>query len=161
MSCDHYTIVTGMGDQVTTGVQAHELDRVAQACANRLGCAVWAHGEEDERGTRYDPAVSVEAHSPVVSDCLAGGIDVDVTVTIGEDEVVGEVTLCRDRSGDWTSYGDAADCWVSGGLLGELMRRCADERDTNALRDVLGAIRVAALAEVTEEVAEQADAVRA
>lgn len=166
---EHYTIVNGDGEHVTSVLQEHDVERVALACANRLGRAVWAHESdldavegadsvstegETASGTRYDPSVDVEAWNPVPSDCLPGGIDVDVTVTLGEVDLTGEVTLCPDRiNGGWVAYGDGAEHWVSGGLLRELAARCRDGRDTGALRGVLDEIEAAAVEAVTDEVA--------
>lgn len=100
--------------------------------------------------------IEIDAWNPTASDCLPGGIDVDIDVSIGDETLSGEVTLCRDTiNGGWVAYGDCADTWVSPDFLRKLCERIPDRDEQRALLQRLAA---AAVAQVTDEAEEAADA---
>jgi hypothetical protein len=83
--------------------------------------------------TNTDRETRVLASSASPSTCtdVPGAVDVDVTVTIGDRVIEGEVTLVPAQyDGRLVSYGTAPDQWISGGLLAELYAEC--ERATGA-----------------------------
>lgn len=67
--------------------------------------------------------------NPRPSTCtdVPGAVDVNVTVTIGDRVIDGEVTLAPTpdpRDDRLTAYGAAPDHWISGALLAELYAAC-------------------------------------
>jgi hypothetical protein len=90
--------------------------------------------------------ITVTAHSVCESDCLEGGLDVTVDVTLDGEERQGEVTLTPDPiNGGWVAYGDCADTWVESGLLIWLCRTAGDHAASPALRSILGEIEAVAV----------------
>lgn len=77
-----------------------------------------------------------------------GALDYDVTVTIGDLEIEGEVTLAPSQyDGQLDSWGASPDHWVSDGLL-RVLRDLPDAR----FREVLGTIRSACVSGEAVEV---------
>lgn len=151
-----YMVVDGDGRALTTGLQGPEVcdeaAQTAQRLADRYGHAVWlvpaAADEIEDEGERYDPAVEIEAHVATETHTgVEGGVDVTVTVTIGEVELDGEVTLVRDHEGRWSSWGDVSH-WVEERLLRQLTDRLAGA--SRQLDRVLGEIEAKASAVARE-----------
>lgn len=98
--------------------------------------------------------IAVVASSPRASTVTdeSGAIDVDVTVTLGERSVAGEVTLAPQQfDGRLAAYGTAPDQWISGGLLAEIYAWCGggptgDEDGRRRFRRALDLIESAAAA---------------
>lgn len=85
-------------------------------------------------------ACTVVASAPTASTCAPRAWDVDVTVTIGDREIDGEVTLVRDAHGDPAAWGQR-DHWCSAALLSALD---ASGMDSDEVRRLLGQIEDAA-----------------
>lgn len=83
------------------------------------------------------------ASNPRPSTCLdiAGAVDVDVTVTIGDRVLDGEVTLAPQQyDGLLAAYGSSPDQWISGALLAAL-RQLDDAAFRAACDDIEAAAR--------------------
>lgn len=88
-------------------------------------------------------AIHVAASLGTPSSCLdiPGALDIDVTVTVGDVTIDGEITLApRQYDGRLAAYGATADHWVSGAMLAQLARMAGDD-----LRGWLDAIESAAI----------------
>lgn len=86
---------------------------------------------------------------------VEGAMDVDVTIVLASGPTMsGEVTMVRDRDSNsrlgWRSYGDGADHWVSGDLLGALRAHYADHVED--LRRALAEIECAAAEAINADV---------
>lgn len=74
-------------------------------------------------------AVTIEAGAVTSSQYTDNALDVDFTLTIGDESHEGEVTLVRDHEGDWWRWG-SLDNWLDGrscDRLRDIVDR--DERD--------------------------------
>lgn len=70
---------------------------------------------------------------------VKGGIDVDVTVRVGDDLIEGGVTLApAQHDGRLAAYGNSPDTWISGALLARLYQ-LSDSAFRQALEDLEGA----------------------
>lgn len=79
----YYTITTGTGDEVTTGVSEERIDEVAQRAADRLGETVYVSGGEQE----YE-----------VAPCLRPASEIPASV--GETATEWHAALSEDCQGD-------------------------------------------------------------
>lgn len=100
------------------------------------------------------PAIHVECSAPTAGTTGAGGWDLDVTVTIDDRELEGELTLLPSEHDGSPSAWGAPDNWVSSGLLAELRARAPG---ADALRDILSAIEAVAIVEIQSSGVEPAE----
>lgn len=78
------------------------------------------------------------AHARETETGVEGGMDVDVSVSVDGLELSGGVTLVRDHTGEWSSWG-SRDHWVSGDLLQLMGSHMSDARCIEVLDAIEGA----------------------
>jgi len=111
-----YGIEDGNGNELSTGYSREiEVERAAQDAANRLGRSVyWYEDGEDGWQEEVDPDFSVEASVATRSE-TKGGMNVHLTLRLGERVIDGEAALRLDHRG-WSSWG-APDNWLSSKIV--------------------------------------------
>lgn len=156
----NYGISDGHGNQITVGLQDHNVWRVAQRIADERGESVyvWEDGgagdeESESLGEREVKPSEIDEEDIAVSEArptdtgVDSGLDVNVTLTIGDLEVEGEVTLAPHsdprEKGRYVAYGDSPETWVTDSILRHLRKR-------DDWRAVLNLIEAAAAAKCAE-----------
>ena len=134
----------------TTSTETCPKCKCASTASQQHG--ICRHADESGDGLVHDggcasccvcttPAIHIAPSIGTPSTCVdtAGALDYDVTVTIGDREIEGEITLSPQQyDGRLASWGGSPDHWVSGGLLQTLRTL-----DDTTFRSALAAIEQA------------------
>ena len=142
------TTSTPLSTDNTNGYTAEQLERanaIMADCEHAEGSALDQYRAAQQTALEAveddgDLTIETEASVPSPTDTgVDGGVDVDVTVHIGDASVTGEITLIRrDSDGEWSSWG-SRDHWCCQELLDVV-----DAHPTlPVLDDVLAAAQVA------------------
>lgn len=81
--------------------------------------------------------INITASTPAPTTTgVRGGVDVSVTITMESRSMDGNVTLLRDHTGCWVSWGEPAN-WVDGNLLEEVGEWATDDRPQSEILQLI------------------------